>query len=102
MSDNSVICAAIQLAQRSVSSAMSNQGSCEAEVEAALGAVRYVRGALRRDSDELKAIKFSLIDPTQTIGSLADPNLTEGIFCETAQRALDMLEELKGICSCPN
>jgi len=101
MSDNSVICAAIQLAQRSVLSAKSNQGSCEAEVEAALGAVRYVREALRRDSDELKSIKFSLIDPTQAIRSLADPNIAEALFCEGAQRALTNLEELKGICGCP-
>jgi hypothetical protein len=64
MSDNSVTLSAIQLADRAIRRAMANQSSCEAEIKVALGAIRYIGEALRRES-EFKSLQFSLIDPTR-------------------------------------
>jgi hypothetical protein len=101
MSNNSVICSAIDLANRAIAKAVANQSSCEAELTAALGAIRYVRDALERES-EYKFTQFLLIDPTQKIRSLADPNLTESVIDERGKNVLTVLEQLKGICGCPN
>jgi hypothetical protein len=101
MINNSVMCSAIDLANRAIAKAMANQPSCEAELTAALGAIRYVREALERES-EFKFTQFLLIDPTQKIKSLADPNLTEPVFGELANNVLTVLEQLKGVCGCPN
>lgn len=100
MSDNTVICSAIDLANRAIAKAMANQDSCEAELAAAIGAIRYVRDALERES-EFKFAQFLLIDPTHKIKSLADPKLTESVFDERGNNLLTVLQGLKGICGCP-
>jgi hypothetical protein len=77
MSDNSVICSAIQMADRAIRRAAANRSSCEAEIRAALGALRYVHEALQWEIDKSKLAKFSVMDPMHTVESLANPSLTE-------------------------
>jgi hypothetical protein len=98
MSHNSVIVSAIQMADRAIRRAMANQSSCEPEIKAALGAIRYISEALRRES-EFKAVQFSLIDPIHRIESLANPNLTADVFCHEAEKVLTAIEALKDICA---
>jgi hypothetical protein len=102
MSDNSVICCAIQMADRAIRKAMTSPSSCEAEITLALGGLRYVEQELQRQGDESKIAMFAVMDPMQTVGSLAKPGPTETPFCERAKSLLDALEQLKGICGCPN
>jgi hypothetical protein len=96
MTDNSVTLSAIQLADRAIRRAMANQRSCEAEIKAALGAIRYIGEAFRRES-EFKSIQFSLIDPTHRIESLGNPDLTQTAFCQEAEIVLTAIEALRGI-----
>jgi hypothetical protein len=100
MSDNSAICPALKLADRTIRKAMASASSCKPETTEALGALRYVEQALQREGDELKITKFAVMDPLHTVESLTDPNLAETAFCERAQRALEALEQLKDICGC--
>jgi hypothetical protein len=102
---NSVVVTAIQYADRAIRKAMDNRHSCEPELTGALGALRYIDAALRREATlhpsewEGKLAQFLLVDPTDIISSMTHPELDKASFREKAERALSALEEtLKAIC----
>jgi hypothetical protein len=98
MSDTSVICSAIRLADQAIRRAMKSPDSSEDEIDLTLRAARYVERALRREGDEFQITKFVLVDPSPTVEALKNSTA----FHADAQNVLDALEVLKGICGCPN
>ena len=100
MSDDSVICPAIRLADRAIRKAMTKANSCEAEIKLTLGVLRYVKHELERQGDETKIAQYALAEPGYKVESLKD--LNESAFSECAQNVLNALEALKGIGGCPD
>jgi hypothetical protein len=99
MTDN-VIASALKFAARAIEKAKANRESCEAEINGTLGALRYVRAAMKREGDHM-GVQFELVDPTNHVEALADPNLTKAEFDEKAQCVLDALEVLGSLPPAP-